>query len=177
MRITNLLKRAALWSVLRFKLSLQALLPRKQADVFFGCASEWRYPSYLLRALRSRGPITVEVPETGIAFILRNSSLREFLLRVLITAENAMPTAKIVISRDADVLRCPAPFRSRVCIDYFSDNRPADGLVMPYFIHPDLCRFEKQFARMSDGPRPIKIGFAGTINDKAYTESFDFPMM
>jgi hypothetical protein len=48
---------------------------------------------------------------------------------------------------------------------------------MPYFIHPKLRRFEKDFDRLKSTVRPVRIGFAGTINDAAYKARFAFPIM
>jgi len=174
---SEFLKRAALWLVLRLKRFIQAFFPRRQPDVFLDCANEWRYPSYLVRALRSIGDILIEIPQSSTSFMLRNSSLRDFVQRLIIVADDETPNAKIIISRNADSWSKCARSRVHVSVDYFAPNREVKALVMPYFIHPRLWRFEREFARPWNRNRPIRIGFAGTINDKAYTEVFRFPIM
>ena len=47
--------------VIRLKLAAQRLGVGRQADVYVGCAGEWRYPSFLLPALRLSGLRRIEV--------------------------------------------------------------------------------------------------------------------
>jgi len=177
MRIANVLKRVAVWSLVRFKFVLQRFLPKKRAEVFFDCADDWRYPSYLIRALRSMGDVIMEVPASGALFFLRNSSLFDFVFRVSIVGADAVPGADIVISRNVQIRGVRARSRAQLSVDYFFEDHKADELGMPYFIHPKLWAFEREFPELRKESRSIRIGFAGTVNARAYTDSFAFPIM
>ncbi|MFZ0931414.1 MAG: hypothetical protein WAN11_22610 [Syntrophobacteraceae bacterium] len=147
------------------------------ADVYCDCASEWRYPSYLIRALRLAGATTIEVPSHDARSMLRIDGLGNFMRRVRVIRDGATPTAPTIITVHPDRSYGSSCTVIRVSIDYFSDDDRATGMVMPYFIHPELWRFKREFERQSMNLRPLRIGFAGTINSEAYRRAFEFPMM
>jgi hypothetical protein len=70
-----------------------------------------------------------------------------------------------------------APSTVTIAIDYFSTEARAKSLVMPYFIHPDLWQFEREFPRMGKAARQIRLGFAGCSNADIYRREFAFPIL
>ena len=157
---------------------LQPVLEKKRADVFFECAADWRYPSYLLRAFRAAGLSKIEVPVRAARFMLENSNYAEFFSsRVRVIAAAAVSEARLIVSRQPAAIAAEAEGRVRVSIDYFSPEMRAAGIVMPYFFHPELWPLEAEFARYRKAQRRFRIGFAGTINDRDYAGRFRFPLM
>ncbi len=162
----------------RLVIRLKAAASRRgRADVYVDCAGEWRYPTYLLRALRCCGDPRLEVPARDAVMAWSAVGFRDFLLRTHVLRDGATPTAPVVVGRHPE--RVPGERRSRVrvSVDWFSREERDGALVMPYFAHPDLRRHECDLAELASGPRTIRVGFAGTINDATYREEFAFPML
>lgn len=171
------LRMSAVRLVIRLKLAAQRLGVVRRADVYVGCAGEWRYPSFLLPSLRFCGYRRIEVRVEDAVMAWSADGRRNFLLRTRLVREAADVTAPVVVARDPSVV--PGERRARVPVsaDWFSSEARAQGIVMPYFSHPALRQLEPELGSLaSAGPRPVRIGFAGTIADDTYREAFAFPM-
>lgn len=161
----------------RLVIRLKAALSRRSGDVYVDCAGEWRYPTFLLRALRRCGDPRLEVPARDAVMAWNAVGLRDFLLRTRVLPEGAFPSAPVVVGRDPQLVPGERRSRVRVSVDWFAPETRAGGLVMPYFVHPELRRYEDELAELASGRRTIRIGFAGTMNDATYREDFSFPML
>src|ERR1035437_3738786 len=176
-KLLSLVTRTALWLAARAKLAIQCLRSTDPADFYFWCAPAWRYPSYLLPALRTAGFSKIEVPITDAWAMLRIDGIWNFLWHVRLLPSGESIKAPVAIDRNPERLRGTPRLRVSVSIDCFSAVARQAGIVMPYFIHPEFRRFENEFPSMRTEHRPICIGFAGTIHDKVYRDSFSFPIM
>ncbi|MCA1660469.1 MAG: hypothetical protein LC642_08060, partial [Verrucomicrobiaceae bacterium] len=146
--------------------------------MFFECADDWRYPAYLLRALRAAGLTSIAVPRRAARFAWRNSSAAEFFSpRVQIIGKDDVPQARVIVSRDPRSVAGRFETRVRVSIDYFSRDEYPAALVMPYFFHPELWSLDDEFAQYRNTQRRFRIGFAGTISERGYVRHFHFPLM
>src|SRR6266699_629168 len=132
------MKRLVLQLFIGMKLVLQVTGLGRQADIYVGFARGWRYPPFLLQALRRCGSPVLEVPSSDVGVMLREDGLWNVLLRTRILRVGAAPTAPVVVASDPDTIApsCRSPVR--LSIDWFSPDARADGIVMPYFPHPSL---------------------------------------
>jgi hypothetical protein len=161
--------------VIGLKRAAERIGLRRRADVYLECVGEWRYPAFLLRALRHCDVGVVEVPARYALSAWGADGLWNFLLRTRLVPATADPTAPVVIAREPDDVRGRIRSRVRISVDWFSEDARRDGLVMPYFAHPNLQRLDPS-AERSRGQRPVRIGFAGTLDEQIYRRKFDFPL-
>jgi hypothetical protein len=157
--------------------AIQSLRSNSPADLYFGCVREWRYPSHLVPALRAAGFSTIEIPITDTETMWRIDGIWNTLWHVRLLPSEKASHALVGIDRHPDSLQGTLCSRVQLSIDWFSADTRKAGIVMPYFIHPELRRFENEFPSMKSEHRPICIGFAGTIHDRKYRDSFSFPIM
>jgi hypothetical protein len=161
--------------VIGLKRAAERIGLRRRADVYVECAAEWRYPTFLLRALRRCDVGVIEVPARHALSAWGADGFWNFLLRTRLVPTGAAPTAPVVIAREPDDVTGRIRSRVRVSVDWFSEDVRRDGLVMPYFAHPSLQRLDVSVDRSGSG-RPVRIGFAGTLDEQIYRRKFDFPM-
>jgi hypothetical protein len=161
--------------VIGLKRAAERIGLRRRADVYVECVAEWRYPTFLLRALRRCDVEVIEVPARNAVSAWGADGFRNFLLRTRLVPTGADPTAPVVIAREPGDVQGRIRSRVRVSVDWFSEDARRDGLVMPYFAHPNLQRLRASVDR-AHGPRPVRIGFAGTLEEQIYRRKFDFPM-
>lgn len=170
--------RSVWWKLLiEAKMALQRLGFPRRGDVLFLCASEWRYPTYLYLCLRD--PYVVEVPRPELPFVLSFGSLSDFFFRTRGLAPRALPTARTTVLRPGDAAR-ETGRNIRLSYDYYSSQeQTADAITMPYFCHPDFYRLglDRRARALRDGPRSIRVLFAGGINDEKYQTGLQFPIM
>ena len=160
--------------VIGLKRVSQAMRLRRRADVYVDCVAEWRYPSFLMRALRRCDVRVLEVPERAALASWGADGFWNFVLRTRLLPAGEEPTAPVVIAREPDGLGEHARSRIRISVDWFSRDARENNLVMPYFAHPDLQRLGRKPADSS--PRPIRVGFAGTVDEDVYRKKFAFPI-
>ena len=160
--------------VIGLKRASEAMRLRRRADVYVDCVAEWRYPSFLIRALRRCDVRVLEVPERAALASWGADGFWNFVVRTRLLPADQDPTAPVVIAREPDGLGAHARSRIRISVDWFTRDAREDNLVMPYFAHPDLQRISGTPA--SSNPRPIRIGFAGTVDEEVYRKKFAFPM-
>jgi hypothetical protein len=160
--------------VIGLKRVSEAMRLRRRADVYVDCVAEWRYPAFLMRALRRCDIGVVEVPERAALASWGADGFWNFVLRTRLLPAGEEPTAPVVIAREPDGLGEHARSRIRISVDWFSRDAQDDNLVMPYFAHPDLQRLGRM--PTSTSPRPIRVGFAGTVAEDVYRKKFAFPM-
>ena len=117
-KLLSLVTRTALWLAVRAKLAIQSLRSTNPADLYFGCAREWRYPSYLVPALRIAGFSKIEVPITDARAMLRIDGIWNCLWHVRLLPSGEPIKAPVAIDRNPERLRGTP--RLRVPIDCFS---------------------------------------------------------
>jgi hypothetical protein len=161
--------------VIGLKRATEAVGLRRRADLYLDCVGDWRYPVFLLRALRRCGVGVVEVPARHALAAWGADGFRNFVLRTRLVPAGDDPMAPIVVAREPGRVGGDARSRVHVSVDWFSSEARREGVVMPYFAHPDLQRHPTN-ADPPRGQRPVRIGFAGTMDEQMYREKFDFPM-
>jgi hypothetical protein len=164
--------------VIALKLATQAVGVRRRGDVYVDCSGEWRYPTFLLPALRGcRRSLVLEIAERDAVMAWGADGFRNFVLRSRIVPEGRAPTAPIVVAREPGSIAGHPRSLVRVSVDWFSAEASENTLLMPYFAHPALRRHRSEIAELAArGERPFRIGFAGTVGE-LYREKFAFPML
>jgi Glycosyl transferases group 1 len=163
--------------VIRLKLATQAVGLRRRGDVYVDCTGDWRYPAFLLAALRRCGDFVLEFPERDAVMAWGADGFRNFLLRSRIVSGSGAPTAPVIVAREASAIPGEPRSRVRVSVDWFSPDLQQRDLVMPYFVHPALNRYRAELEELAlRAERRIRIGFAGTVGD-LYREKLAFPVL
>jgi hypothetical protein len=161
--------------VIGLKRAAEAVRLRRRADVYVDCVEGWRYPVFLLRSLRRCDIRVIEVPARHALPAWGADGFWNFVLRTRLLPPGAEPTAPVVVARAPDDVPGRARSRVRISVDWFSSESRAEGIVMPYFAHPDLQRHTTRL-EPARGERPVRVGFAGTMDEQIYRKKFDFPM-
>jgi hypothetical protein len=162
--------------VIGLKRAAETIGLRRCADVYVECIGEWRYPVFLLRALRRCDVGVIEVPSQDALASWGADGFWNFMLRTRLLPAGTDATAPVVIAREPDAVKGEIRSRVRISVDWFSEDARRRGLLMPYFAHPNLQRLDVTIDR-SRGERPVRIGFAGTLDQQSYREKFVFPML
>ena len=162
--------------VIRLKRGVERIGVRRRADVYVDCVGDWRYPTFLVAALRRCGVRVLEVPERQAIAAWGADGFRRFVFGTRLLPEGAEPTAPVVVAREPGGRSGEARSRVRVSVDWFSREARAEGLVMPYFASPGLRRYQSDLADFNASDRPFRVGFAGTMDARHYRDRFLFPM-
>ena len=164
--------------VIALKRAAQAIGIRpRSADVYVDCIGDWRYPTYLVHALRRCGVRVLEVPQGDAIAAWGADGFRNFVFRTRFVSERDRATAPVVIARDPDLIAGERRSRVRVSVDWFSHDVPDGDMVMPYFPAEEYWDHESEVADLRLARRPFRIGFAGSTGDEVYTEHLSFPLL
>lgn len=164
--------------VIGLKRAAQAIGIRPRSpDVYVDCVGDWRYPAFLVRALRACGCRVLEVPQREAIAAWGADGFRNFVFRTRLVSEPDRATAPVVVARDPERIGGHRRSRVRVSVDWFAGDVPDEGLVMPYFPNEGYWEHEAAVAGLRAERRPFRIGFAGSIGDNVYTGHLAFPIL
>src|SRR5438034_11404977 len=83
-------------AIVGLKRAAEALGIRRRADVYVDCVADWRYPAFLIRALRRCGRPVLEVPARDAVMAWGADGFRNFLFGTRLVPTGAEPTAPVV---------------------------------------------------------------------------------
>lgn len=167
----------AVRAVIGLKRALQAVgISPRSADVYVDCVGEWRYPAFLVHALRRCGVRTLEVPLHDAVAAWGADGVRNFVFRTRFVTRSRV-TAPVVVARDPGQVGGERRSRVRVSVDWFAADQPATALVMPYFPDRRFWANASAVPTLRSEPRRFRIGFAGSTGDEVYTGQLAFPVL
>jgi glycosyltransferase involved in cell wall biosynthesis len=172
------LRMRAVRLVIGLKRAAQAIGIRpRSADIYVDCIGDWRYPGYLVPALRRCGARVLEVPQRDAIAAWGADGFRNFVFRTRFVSEPDRAIAPIVVARDPERIGGERRSRVRVSVDWFARHLPDGDLVMPYFPDEYYWHHESEVADLRFTRRPFRIGFAGSTGDEVYTGHLAFPIL
>ena len=168
----RVIRAAGLVSIGGAKALIDVFLDRDRPKFSFGRLSDERYNVYLLFALTRIGEVGCSASDTRVAY--KWLPIRLFFKKIRINWR--APTEDILLcesalGRRSDILRIDRR--------YYSLPPSEHRLFAPYFAHPEFYRsgLHEAVRRMRGRERNVKIFFAGTHSESAYSKSFSFPIL
>jgi hypothetical protein len=168
----RVIRAAGLVSIGGAKVLIEVFLDRGRPKFSFGRLSDERYNVYLLFALTRIGEVGCSASDARVAY--KWLPIRLFFKKIRINWR--APTE--------DILLCESALGRRSVIlrierRYYSLPPSEHRLFAPYFAHPEFYRsgLHEAVRRMRGRERNVKIFFAGTHSESAYSKSFSFPIL
>jgi hypothetical protein len=163
---------AGLVSIGGAKASIDVLLNRDRPQFSFGRLSDERYNVYLLFALTRIGEVGCSASDVRVAY--KWLPKRFFFKKIQINWR--APTEEILLCENTLGRR---PDILRIDRRYYSLPPSEHRLFAPYFAHPEFYRsgLHDAVRGMRGRERNVKIFFAGTQSESAYSKSFNFPIL
>ena len=163
---------AGLVSIAGAKALIDVLLNRDRPQFSFGRLSDERYNVYLLFALTRIGEVGCSASDMRVAYKWLPKGF--FFKKIQINWR--APTGDILLCENTLGRR---PDILRIDRRYYSLPPSEHRLFAPYFAHPEFYRsgLHDAVRGMRGRERNVKIFFAGTQSESAYSKSFNFPIL
>jgi len=172
--VSGLKSRAIVGSKLAFvgsKLAFDFVRPSDVPAFSFERLSDSRFYAYLLTALTHAG--TVECPVRDLVRACTWLRPRDFAFKTRPMWDG--PTKGTIVLSESQT----GPGILHINKRYYSTPPAEHRLFLPYFAHPVFYRnaIHNLIFRMREKERGIRIFFAGTLADRAYSDNFSFPIL
>jgi hypothetical protein len=161
---------ASIVSIAGAKALIDVVLTRDHPKISFERLFYSRYNVFLLVALTRVGPVGCSFRDALLAY--KWMPIRDILWNVQINWRT--PTDSILLSENTH-----GPNILHINRQYYSLPPSKHRFFAPYFAHPVFYKAElhKAVLAMRERDRNVKIFFAGTRSDSAYSKNFSFPIL
>ena len=147
----------------------------RPADVYVDCIGDWRYPTYLVHALRRCGATVLEAPQRDAIAAWGADGFRNFIFRTRFVSDDARVSAPVVVARDPG--RIGGERRSR-CGSRSTGLHPCRMVRWSCPTSPTAgtgITNPRSLICASTGGRSDRV--RGSTGDELYTESLEFPIL